>query len=58
MPEIFILDRITVRPGRLGEYQARLRDVYLPLARARGGVISGATIPAPSAAATILGWEA
>lgn len=40
-PEVFILDRITVRPGRLGEYQALLRERYLPLARARGMTLVG-----------------
>lgn len=41
MPEVFILDRITVRPGRLREYQALLRERYLPLATARGMTLVG-----------------
>ena len=42
MPEpIYVLDRITVRPGRLRDYQARLREQYLPVARARGMTLVG-----------------
>ena len=38
---IYVLDRITVRPGRLRDYQARLRERYLPLARSRGMTLVG-----------------
>ena len=41
MDEVYILDRITVRPGRLREYQALLRERYLPLATARGMTLVG-----------------
>ena len=39
--EIYMLDRITVRPGHLRDYQVRLRERYLPLARSRGMTLVG-----------------
>ncbi len=43
----FILDRITVQPGRLAEYRERLARDYLPLARERGMELVGSWIAPP-----------
>ena len=43
----FILDRITVQPGRLGEYRDRLARDYLPLARERGMKLVGSWFAPP-----------
>lgn len=36
MEPIFILDQITLRPGKLGEFREKLAREYLPAARDRG----------------------
>jgi len=36
MSAIFVLDRITLRPGKLGEFREKLSREYLPAARGRG----------------------
>ena len=43
----FILDRITVQPGRLEEYRDRLARDYLPQARERGMELVGSWIAPP-----------
>ncbi|MCE2389910.1 MAG: hypothetical protein J4G09_00330 [Proteobacteria bacterium] len=47
MDQIYILDRITVRAGELRNYQVRLRERYLPLARERGMTLAGQWITPP-----------
>ena len=43
----YILDRVTVQPGRLGEYRERVAREYLPLARERGMELVGSWIAPP-----------
>ena len=43
----YILDRVTVRPGRLGEYRERVAREYLPQARERGMTLVGSWIEPP-----------
>ena len=47
MDEIYVLDRVKVRTGELRNYQARLRECYLPLARERGMTLVGQWIAPP-----------
>ena len=43
----YILDRITVQPGKLREFRERLAREYLPGARERGLALAGAWIEPP-----------
>ena len=43
----YILDRVTVQPGCLGEYRERVAREYLPLARERGMELVGSWIEPP-----------
>ena len=43
----YILDRVTVQPGRLGEYRERVARVYLPQALERGMTLVGSWIEPP-----------
>jgi len=45
--QISILDRLTVRPGRLDELLTGLRDSYLPNARTRGMTLTGVHVLPP-----------
>jgi len=47
MSAIYILDRVTVRPGQLQAYQKTLREGYLPGARERGMELVGSWITPP-----------
>jgi hypothetical protein len=47
MSAIYILDRITLQPGKLDEYRERLASLYLPGARQRGMELVGSWITPP-----------
>lgn len=47
MSAIYILDRVTLRPGQLQTYQKGLRERYLPGARERGMELVGSWITPP-----------
>jgi hypothetical protein len=44
---IYILDRVSIKPGQLSRYQQRLREQYLPGARARGLQLVGSWVTPP-----------